>query len=136
MDCLFCRIIKKEVSAEIIHEDEAVVAILDIHPVAPGHALVLPRVHAPTILEVPDTSLQSLFSAVKQVTGRLLEVLEPSGFTIGINHGTVSGQTIDHLHIHIIPRWLNDGGGSIHSVVRNTPRESVYNLAERIRRHA
>lgn len=135
MDCLFCRIIKKEISAEIIYEDDTVIALLDIHPVAPGHVMVLPRVHAATILEVPDTSLQGLFGAVKHVTGLLLAVLAPSGFTIGINHGTVSGQTIDHLHVHVIPRWLHDGGGSIHSVVRNVPRESVHEIAERIRHH-
>jgi len=55
--------------------------------------------------------------------------LDPDGFTIGINHKEAAGQIINHLHIHIIPRWSNDGGGSIHSVVNNPPRENLEEIA-------
>ncbi len=132
MDCLFCKIANKEISASIIYEDDNSVAILDVHPKAPGHTMVLPKVHAENILDLPDDKIEGIFKAVKNVTALLKKTLLPDGFTIGINHGKVSGQTIDHLHIHIIPRWLGDSGGSIHSVVDNPPAESLDIIKEKI----
>ncbi len=134
MDCLFCKICRKEIGAETIYEDEGNIAILDINPRAPGHTMVVPKNHSETILDVPDNELQPLFSAVKKTTSLLLKALKPDGFTIGINHGKASGQVIDHLHIHIIPRFLDDEGGSIHSVVDNKSGGSVKEVAEKIRR--
>lgn len=133
MDCLFCNIVNKEIPAELIYEDDAVVAFLDIHPAAPGHTLVLPRLHVPTILELPHEACGEVFYGVQQVTTLLYRTLQSQGFTIGINHGSISGQTVDHLHIHIIPRSADDGGGSIHSVVRNIPKESIQEIAKKIR---
>ncbi len=132
MDCLFCKIANKEISASIIYEDDNSVAILDVHPKAPGHTMVLPKVHAENILDLPDDKIEGIFKAVKNVTALLKKTLLPDGFTIGINHGKVSGQAIDHLHIHIIPRWLGDSGGSIHSVVDNPPAESLDIIKEKI----
>ncbi|MFA5083805.1 MAG: HIT family protein [Candidatus Paceibacterota bacterium] len=133
MECLFCKIIKKEIPAEIIHEDEKTLAILDINPRAQGHTMVLPKVHAETILDLPDDEIGPLFSAVKKITQLIQKGLEPEGFTIGINHGKISGQVIDHLHIHIIPRFENDGGSSIHSVVNNPPKESLKEIKNKIK---
>lgn len=133
-NCLFCRIGKKEVSAEIVYEDAGNIAIMDINPRAPGHAMVVPKKHSETILDVPENELMPLFSAVKNTTALILKALRPDGFTIGINHGKASGQVVDHLHIHIIPRFLDDGGGSIHSVVDNKPGESIKEIAEKIRK--
>lgn len=133
IDCLFCKIINKEISAEVVYEDENTVAILDVHPKAPGHAMVLPKVHAENILDLSDNKIEGTFKAVKNVTALLKKALVPDGFTIGINHGKVSGQAIDHLHIHIIPRWLNDKGHSIHSVVDNQPTESISEIANKIK---
>jgi len=132
MDCLFCKIANKEMAAQVIYEDEDATAVLDVHPRAPGHTMVLPKVHAETILDLPDEKIEGVFKAVKNVTDLLNERLKPQGFTIGINHGRVSGQVIDHLHIHIIPRWANDGGGSIHSVVDNRPKESLEEIKKLI----
>lgn len=134
MDCLFCKIANKEFNAEVVYEDENTTAVLDINPRSPGHTMVLPKVHAETILDLPSEKIDGLFKAVKNITGILNKALKPDGFTIGINHGKVSGQTIDHLHIHIMPRWHNDNGSSIHSVVNNPPKESLKEIAERIRK--
>ncbi len=131
--CLFCGIVKKSVAAEIVYEDQDAVAFLDIHPRVPGHTMVVPKVHAETILELPDSAFQGVFVAVKRVTALLQKTLRPRGFTIGINHGKVSGQVIDHLHIHILPRFDNDQGSSLHSVVNNPPQESIEVMADKIR---
>lgn len=132
MDCLFCKIIKKEVPAQIVFEDDWTMGILDVSPRSLGHTMILPRKHADNILNLPADQLEKVFRAVKTITKRLDEVFKPDGFTIGINHGRVSGQMIDHLHIHIIPRWRGDGGGSIHSVVNNQPTISVEEVKNKI----
>lgn len=133
MDCLFCKIANKKFNAEIIYEDEFAAVVLDVNPRAPGHVMVLPKVHAENILDLPDDKIKGVFQAVKNTTDLINKALSPDGFTTGINHGKVSGQTIEHLHIHIIPRWFNDKGGSIHSVVNNPPKESLKEIADRIR---
>ncbi len=132
MDCLFCKIANGKIPSEKIYEDEASFAFLDIDPMAPGHTIVVPRVHAENILDLPEMIVSPLFLAVKKVTGALSLALQPNGFTIGINQGKVSGQAIDHLHIHIVPMFLGDGGGSIHSVVKNQPSESITAIKEKI----
>lgn len=133
MDCLFCKIINKEIPAEVVYEDDNALAVLDVNPRSPGHTMVLLKVHAETILELSDDGVQPFFSAVKKVVGLIQEKLSPDGFTLGINHGKVAGQAIDHLHFHIIPRFRDDGGTSLHGVVNNPPEESLEEMAEKIR---
>lgn len=130
--CLFCKITNKEMNAQIVYEDDNVVGMLDIHPVAPGHTMIIPKVHVENILQLPMEKVGVVFLAVKKMTERLKEVLNPDGFTIGINHGKVSGQAIDHLHIHIIPRFKDDGGKSLHCVVNNPPKESLEDIRKKI----
>lgn len=132
-NCLFCKIIKKEIPSEVVYEDDRVFAFLDIHPRSPGHTMVIPKVHAEHLLELPDEEIAPLFTAVKRVQEKIEKAIKPTGYTLGINHGKVSGQEVDHLHFHIIPRWLDDGGKSIHSVVDNPPKEELSEIAERIR---
>ena len=132
MDCLFCKIAGKEINSEMIYEDADTVAVLDVHPLSLAHTMVLPKFHAADILSLPGEKIGPVFEAVKKVTGILGETFKPDGFTIGINHGRASGQTVEHLHIHIIPRWSADGGGSIHSVVNNPPQQSLDEVKNRI----
>ena len=131
-DCVFCKIANKVFSSEVVYEDDAALAVLDIHPIAPGHTMILPKVHAENILDLPDAAVGPLFLAVKRVTERLNAAFHPDGFTIGINHGKWAGQAVDHLHIHVIPRWKTDGGKSIHSVVTNPPAESLTDIRKKI----
>lgn len=131
MNCLFCQIANQE-SENLIYKNESTVAILDIFPRAPGHTMVLPKIHAETIIDLPDSEIEKVFKAVKETTLKLKNALNPSGFTIGINHGKNAGQAINHLHIHIIPRYENDKGGSIHSIVNNPPKESLEEIKEKI----
>lgn len=133
MDCIFCKIAAKEIKGEIIYEDEHAFAILDIMPRTKGHTMVIPKTHAPTLLELADDEIGPVFQAVKKVTARLYQVLAPDGFTVGINHGDVSGQTVKHLHIHVMPRWNGDKGTSIHSVVNNPPQEELSVLSAKLK---
>jgi len=121
--------------AEIIYEDENAVGVLDIHPRSPGHVMALPKFHAENILDLPDEKIEGVFSAVKKITDILKKTFNPDGFTIGINHGKASGQAVDHLHIHIMPRWHGDNGSSIHGVVNNPSKESLEEIAKKIRKN-
>ncbi len=132
MDCLFCDIVAKKIKGSIIYEDERTIAFLDINPRAPGHTLVIPKNHCETILDLDEKEVGPVFSAVKRMTEVLKKALNPDGFTIGINQSKAAGQVVDHLHIHIIPRWKNDEGGSVNSVVLNKTDESLESIKEKI----
>ena len=131
MPCLFCKI-ANEKSENVICQNKSAVSVLDIFPRAPGHSMVIPKIHAENILELPDSEIEFVFKAVKETTLKIKKALKPDGFTIGINHGKNAGQAIDHLHIHIIPRFKSDGGGSIHGVVNNPPKETVGEIRKKI----
>ena len=132
-DCLFCKMAWKEISSPaVLYENEHVLAFLDIHPRAPGHALVIPKYHATGLTDLPDAQSQELFSAVKKVASGILDGLKADGITIGINHGKAAGQEVPHLHVHLIPRWEDDGGNSLQSVVMNQPKESLAQIAKKI----
>ncbi len=132
-DCLFCKIVHKEIPAYIVHEDDETVAFLDIHPRAPGHTMVISKTHSETFLDLPKDRVGPLFLGVQKVVSQIARALQPDGFTYGANHGKVSGQEVEHLHIHVIPRFTGDGGGSIQSVVNNPPRETIEEISRRIK---
>ena len=134
MDCLFCKIANKQIPADLVYEDDKTIAILDIHPRAPGHTMVIPKEHSENILDLKDQNAGPTFLTVKKITAILSKVIKPDGFTIGINHGRASGQVVDHLHIHVIPRFNDDGGSSVHSVVNNPPKESLKEIADKMRK--
>ncbi|MCD6085756.1 HIT family protein [bacterium] len=117
MSCLFCKIANKEIDSKIVYEDEFSIAFLDINPSQKGHLLVIPKKHYQNLTEVPEEEITKLFETVKKMTILLEEKLNVSSFNIGWNHGEDAGQVINHLHIHIIPRYPNDGGGSMQTIV-------------------
>ncbi|PIR74408.1 MAG: HIT family protein [Candidatus Magasanikbacteria bacterium CG10_big_fil_rev_8_21_14_0_10_47_10] len=118
-DCIFCRIVSKEIPNYTVFEDTHGLAFLDIHPRAKGHTVVIPKVHAETVLDFDDELLGDFFRVVKRTQERLDRVLHPDGYTVGWNHGSAGGQLVPHIHVHILPRWENDGGGNIHSIIDN-----------------
>ncbi|MCL4405551.1 MAG: HIT family protein [Patescibacteria group bacterium] len=133
-DCLFCKIARKEIPSEVVYEDEWSLGFLDLHPLSIGHTLVIPKQHAENIIDLPDELVGKLFGAVKLITEAMNNAFKPRGFTIGINHGRISGQLVDHLHVHIITRYDGDNGGSIHSVVKNPPREPLEQVRSELKK--
>lgn len=132
-DCIFCKVAAHEIPAEIVGEDDRALAFLDIHPQAPGHTMVIPKVHAAKLADLPLDEVGPLFKMVRDIARELEHALAADGMTIGVNQGEVSGQTVPHLHIHLFPRFKGDGGKSVHSVVQNPPRESLQEIGEKIR---
>lgn len=132
MSTIFTKIINREIPSEIIYEDDNAIAFLDITPKAPGHSLVVPKKEVANILEADEETIKNLFIAVKKVTAMLKKTLKPDGFNIGLNHNHAGGQTVDHMHVHIIPRFEGDNGGSMHSIVDNEPKEELASIAKMI----
>jgi histidine triad (HIT) family protein len=128
--CIFCRIAAKEIPANMIAENEHAAAFLDVQPLAPGHTLVVPKMHVDKLVELPAAGVGPLFTLVQEMAGRLEKGLRPDGLTIGINQGV--GQGVPHLHVHLVPRWKTDGGGSIHTIVSNPPKESPEEIAKKL----
>jgi histidine triad (HIT) family protein len=100
-DCLFCKIIRSEIPAEIVLDNESFLAFRDINPQAPSHILVIPKKHVAGIHEVDETDdMQGLMQTVAQIARE--EGLETAGYRVVINSGRHGGQTVDHLHVHIL----------------------------------
>ncbi|HVN26343.1 MAG TPA: HIT family protein [Candidatus Paceibacterota bacterium] len=131
-DCLFCKIAARQIPSEVIFEDDHVFAFLDVQPRTTGHAMVIPKYHAPRITELPDEEVGPLFLAVKHMAELLMKKLGCDGITIGANQGRASGQEVDHLHVHLMPRWHGDGGGPIQRVVANPPKESLADIRKKL----
>lgn len=130
--CLFCQIVAGTRPAEIVFESASTVAFLDRFPTARGHTLVVPKQHAPTLLQLDDGAAGALFGSVVEVVGRLAETLHPAGFNVGWNHGTVAGQHVFHFHVHILPRF-HGGGCGIQAIGEGAPGGPPEETAEIIR---
>ncbi len=132
-DCVFCRIVRGEISAEKLVETKSALAFLDIRPKSLGHSLVIPKSHVVKLADLDDESTVDVFTVTRDLVRTLNGALKPDAFTIGINDGRAAGQEVAHLHVNIIPRFRGDGGRAIHSVVNNPPQEDISVTARRIR---
>jgi histidine triad (HIT) family protein len=108
-DCIFCKIVKGEVPAAKVYEDENVLAFLDIMPATPkkGHVLVIPKKHAELLQELDDDVLARVMRVVKMLTNALMK--EAKGVNLLQNNGKTAGQFVKHVHFHIVPRFEDDG---------------------------
>lgn len=104
MQCIFC----KSSNASVILENSNAFAIRDGFPVSTGHTLIIPKRHIASLFEATAAEQAALFDLLRLARKQLLDKFEPDGFNIGINDGTAAGQTVMHLHIHLIPRYAGD----------------------------
>ncbi len=104
-DCVFCGIVAGEQPARIVHEDEETVAFLDIAPVTRGHALVVPRRHATDFWDVDEEDAAAVMRSAVHVAGLLRRALRPEGCNLFQATGAIAGQTVFHLHLHVLPRY-------------------------------
>jgi histidine triad (HIT) family protein len=132
-ECIFCRIVAGELSSQPLYEDASVLAFLDNHPAARGHALVIPKAHVETLEHLTAAEVGPLFVGVQAVMRILQTALKPSGMNVGWNHGWAAGQRVDHLHVHVIPRYAGDGGGGMQSIVHSFVTEDLVSLALQIK---
>lgn len=108
-DCIFCRIANGEIPSKTIYEDEEFRVILDLGPATKGHALVIPKEHADNLYELPDETASKVLKVAKIVGKKMKEKLQCDGLNLVQNNGETAGQTVMHFHMHMIPRYQDDG---------------------------
>jgi len=130
-DCIFCKVISKEVPGYFIIDDKNVVAFLDIFGSVDGHVLVVPRKHGRTIQDFNKQELGEIMDTARIISLKMEKALGADSITIGINHKEEKG--VPHLHIHLIPRFKNDGGNFIQNVVKKGIKEDLSATASKIK---
>ena len=135
-DCIFCQIVSKEAPANVVYEDEQVVAFLSNRPVNEGHTLVVPKKHYENIFEIPEEEAAYLFRVVKRVAVAVRNAMAAEGVRIVQNNGWAAGQVVFHLHVHVIPMEPNDGfvhGKAFREHTNSRDSEGLQKDAEKIR---
>jgi histidine triad (HIT) family protein len=107
-DCIFCKIVAREIPALIIEEDDDVLAFMDIAPATRGHALVIPKKHAADLWEIEPDQLAAVATAAQRVALRMRDRLAPDGLNLVNSNGPAAWQTVFHFHVHVIPRYAGD----------------------------
>ena len=107
-NCIFCKIVQKDIPGKIIYEDDVCLAFLDLSQTTDGHTLVIPKKHYKNILEVNDETLTHLIVVTKKLANKIVKNLNANGVNILTNANEIAGQTVMHFHIHIIPRYNLD----------------------------
>ena len=108
-NCIFCKIANGEIPSNTIYEDDDFRVILDNGPATKGHALVLPKKHYADLFEIPEETVVGAVKVAKKVASNMKEKLGCDGLNLVQNNGAVAGQTVMHFHLHVIPRYENDG---------------------------
>jgi len=106
--CIFCKIIKGEIPSTKIYEDKEVLSFLDINPANKGHALVIPKKHYETLIDIPEKEIGKIMEAVQKIARMIEKNLKPDGYNILMSNHEAAEQVINHAHIHIIPRYKTD----------------------------
>jgi histidine triad (HIT) family protein len=133
MDCIFCRIAAKEIPAAMIHEDADLMVFMDIGPIIKGHALVAPKQHYDPVTETPDEVLTRLHLMAKKIAQAQMNALGAEGVNILQNNGKAAGQEVPHIHIHVIPRFSDDGHHWNWKAKSYEDPDEMTALAERLR---
>lgn len=108
-NCIFCKIVTREIPAEILFEDSATIAFLDIKGVNPGHVLVIPKEHYADFASTPTDVLCKVIATAKMLVPAILAATGASAFNVGVNSGHDAGQVVGHMHLHLMPRLAGDG---------------------------
>ena len=108
-DCIFCKIANGEIPSKTLYEDERFLVILDLGAATKGHSLVIPKEHAENLYELPEEFAAEVLPVAKKVAAKMKANLQCDGLNLVQNNGEVAGQTVMHFHLHMIPRYENDG---------------------------
>lgn len=108
-ECLFCKIIAGEIPSTVVYEDADFKAILDVNPAARGHVIIIPKKHAANIYELEDEDAAKVFPIAKKIASALQKTYGCDGVNVLQNNGEAAGQTVFHLHVHVVPRYYGDG---------------------------
>ena len=131
-DCVFCLIRDGKIPSAKVYDDQRTLAFMDINPLSRGHCLVVPKAHAATLYDVETEDLKAAIATAKKVAGAIRKALNPDGLNLLQANGAAAFQSVPHFHLHLIPRWTNDGKGFDWKEVAGS-REEIMGTADRIR---
>ena len=135
MGCIFCKIIAGEIPAVKVLDDERVLAFMDINPSSRGHMLVVPKKHAENIFEISESDLAAMIKVVKRCATAAKEALKAEGVTVLQLNGKASDQIVPHIHIHVMPRWENDGLSISSWEMKPGDMEEIKGIARKVKEH-
>ena len=128
IECIFCKIINGHISARIITQNDKAIAFLDAFPLTLGHTLIIPKSHYYKIQDMDGKHLSAVFDLLWKLSAAIEKAVESNASTIAIHNGKDAGQEVPHVHIHIIPRTIDDGAGPVHSLFKNRKKISSKEL--------
>jgi len=131
-DCVFCKIVARQIPAAVVHEDAETLAFMDIGQVNPGHVLVACKAHVENVYGLQDAQAAAVFRAAAKVARAIRAAFDPPGLSIYQANGKPAGQTVFHFHLHVLPRHDADGMQLVWPV-NNPPREKLEEYAGLIR---
>jgi histidine triad (HIT) family protein len=131
-DCVFCKIVNGQIPSTKVHEDGLTLAFMDIGEVNPGHVLVAVKPHVENIFGLDDKLAAAVFQTAARVARAVKKAYSPEGVTLYQANGSAAGQTVDHFHLHLVPRYAKDG---MHLTwpAKNPPREQLEANAAKLR---
>jgi len=132
-DCVFCRIVAKQLPSTSVYEDEHTLAFMDIGPIVKGHTLVIPKAHYDPLVATPPEVLGELIRVVQKVARAQLAGLKADGINVTQANGRAAGQVVPHIHFHVIPRFLTDGHHWNWTPKRYDSAGELQEFAQRIR---
>ena len=131
-DCIFCKLVAKQILASVVYEDETTFAFMDLGQVNPGHVLVACKAHADNVYALDDVQAAAVFRTAARVARAIRAAFDPPGLSIYQANGTPAGQTVFHFHLHVLPRHDGDGMQLVWPV-KNPPREHLEAYCAKIR---
>ena len=131
-DCVFCRIVARQIPATVVHEDEHTLAFMDLGQVNPGHVLVAVKAHAENLYALNDAQAGAVLRAAARVARAIRAAFKPEGLSVYQANGKAAGQTVFHYHVHLVPRHEGDGM-ALSWPVKNPARDKLEEYAARIR---
>ncbi len=135
--CVFCAIGRGEAPASIVYTDDSAMAFMDIRPVNAGHVLVTPLKHEMSVLSLSDDTASHMFTVGRRVAAAVKDAgVRLEGFNLFLADGAVAGQTVFHVHLHVLPRFVGDGLGFRRSAEMNAPAQSELDETAGRIRHA
>ena len=108
-NCIFCKIVTGEIQVKKVYEDELVIAFMDIAPINKGHILVIPKEHHTSSATIPENIAGRMFKVAARLGVASKRGLESDGYNLHLSDGTCAGQVVMHAHLHLVPRWTDDG---------------------------
>jgi histidine triad (HIT) family protein len=132
VNCVFCKIVRGELPATVVFEDEQTLVFMDIGSVNPGHVLVAAKPHVENLQGMDEALAGAMFRAAAKAAKAIEKVFAPAGISVYQANGAAAGQTVFHAHIHVLPRWENDGL-TFTWPVKHPPREELEEVAARLR---